>query len=161
MKQVVSNTTPIRYLAEINADYLLPVLFSQVLIPNAVLSELTHPRSPQQVKDLIDSNPDWLKIRSVQIMDDELCILDPGEREAIVLAEASQTPVVLIDEKMARSLAKQRGLNCIGTLRILAEGAKQQQINFFEAIDRLKQTTFRVNPRLLNSVSNSIAGEMA
>jgi predicted nucleic acid-binding protein len=60
MKQVISNTTPIRYLAEIDADYLLPFLFSQVLIPNAVFAELTHPRSPQQVKDLISSNPDWL-----------------------------------------------------------------------------------------------------
>jgi predicted nucleic acid-binding protein len=53
MKQIVSNTTPIRYLAEINADYLLPVLFSQVLIPNAVLSELTHPRvNPRLLKSV-------------------------------------------------------------------------------------------------------------
>ena len=154
MKPVVSNTTPIRYLAEIDADYLLPLLFSQVLIPNAVFKELTHPRSPQQVKNLIDINPDWLEIKTVQIMDDDLLsILDPGEREAIVLAEEYQIPGILLDEKMARSIAKQRGLNCIGTLRILAEEAKQQKINFLEAIDRLKQTTFRVNPRLLNSIS--------
>ena len=50
-------------------------------------------------------------IRSIQIMDDELCILDPGEREAIALAEVSQIPVILLDEKMARSIAQQRGLS--------------------------------------------------
>lgn len=80
MKQVVSNTTPIRYLVEIDADYLLPFLFSQVLIPNAVLTELTHPKTPQKVRDLISSTPNWLEIQSALMINDELSILDPGSR---------------------------------------------------------------------------------
>ena len=59
---------------------------------------------------------------------------------------------ILLDEKAARDIAVQRGLRCIGTLRILGEGAKQEQIDLRHAIDRLRQTTFRVHPDLLKQV---------
>ncbi|MCP4367374.1 MAG: DUF3368 domain-containing protein, partial [Deltaproteobacteria bacterium] len=45
-----------------------------------------------------------------------------------------------------------RGLRCIGTLRILADGAQQGQIDLRNAIERLRQTTFRVRPDLLERV---------
>ena len=64
------------------------------------------------------------------------------------------TIVLLISNMMvmARDVAAQRGLRCIGTLRILAEGAKQGQIDLRNAIERLRQTTFRAHPDLLERV---------
>ena len=52
MKRVVSNATPIRYLAEIQALHLLPHLFGHVVIPIAVEQELTHRHAPQCVRIL-------------------------------------------------------------------------------------------------------------
>jgi predicted nucleic acid-binding protein len=152
MKRVVSNATPLRYLAEIGALQLLPYLFGNVVIPTAVEQELTHRHAPECVRNVILSPPEWLDIRAIQQADARLATLDPGEREAITLASELGIDIVLLDEKMARDVSTQRGLRCIGTLRILAEGAKQGQITLRDAIERLRRTTFRVHPALLDRV---------
>lgn len=152
MRWVVSNATPIRYLAEIDALHLLSHLFGHVVIPTAVAQELTHRHAPQFVQKVIVSLPEWLSIQTVQQTDARLTALDPGEREAILLAGEIGVNIILLDEKTARDAAVQRGLRCIGTLRILAEGAKQGQIDLHNAIKRLCQTTFRVHPDLLKRV---------
>lgn len=157
MKSVVSDATPIRYLTEIRAIRLLPYLFEKVFIPNAVFRELTHRRTPKSVHDFIMSLPEWLEVRTVIRTDLSLSTLDPGEQEAILLADEIRAEAILLDEKAARSAAEQRGVRCIGTLRVLSEGAKEGQINIHQAISRLKQTTFRANPALFErAVSGSL-----
>ena len=152
MKRVVSNATPLRYLAEIRALHLLPHLFGQVVIPKAVEYELTHRHAPECIRTVIESPPEWLHVHQTHHADPNLGFLDPGEREAILLAEEIGVHIVLLDEKMARDVSTQRGLRCIGTLRILAEGAKRGQIDLCDAIERLRRTTFRVHPALLERV---------
>jgi predicted nucleic acid-binding protein len=152
MMRVVSNATPLRYLAEIGALHLLPHLFEHVVIPTAVEQELTHRHAPECIRAVIESPPKWLHIQAIQEDDTSLAALDPGEREAIILAGEIGVHHVLLDEKMAREVSTQRGLRCIGTLRILAEGAKAGQINLHGAIERLRRTTFRVRPVLLERV---------
>ena len=78
MRGIVSNATPIRYLAEIDALHLLPHLFGHVVIPTAVAQELTHPHAPQCVRTVIMSPPDWLRIQTVQQTDPRLVALDLG-----------------------------------------------------------------------------------
>lgn len=152
MKRVVSNATPIRSLAEIQALHLLPHLFGHIVIPKAVERELTHRHAPQCVRTVLLSPPEWLDIQFIHQDDPSLAVLDPGEREAIILAGELGINIVLLDERIARDVAAQRGLNRIGTLRILAEGAKQGQIDLQNALERLRQTTFRVHPNLLGKV---------
>lgn len=57
---VVSDTSPINYLVLIQAIELLPKLFGKVVIPQAVLYELRQKRTPEAVKNWIDSRPNWL-----------------------------------------------------------------------------------------------------
>ena len=45
------------------------------------------------------------------------------EQEAILLADEIRAEAILLDEKAARNAAEQRGVRCIGTLRVLSEGA--------------------------------------
>lgn len=148
MRPVVSDATPVRYLTEIRAVQILPYLFEKVFIPDAVFRELTHRRTPKMVHDFIISSPEWLEVQTVRSTDQSLSALDPGEQEAILLADEIQAEAVLLDEKAARNAAEQRGIRCIGTLRILSDGAKQGQISIHEAINRLRQTTFRAKPAL-------------
>ncbi|MCB2262870.1 MAG: hypothetical protein LGR52_08040, partial [Candidatus Thiosymbion ectosymbiont of Robbea hypermnestra] len=150
MKRVVSDATPIRYLVEIGEINVLPRLFGKVFIPTAVLRELRHSCTPEIVHKFMLSSPDWLEVKAVGNMgqDQGLSSLDSGEREAILLTDEIGAEGVLLDERAARNAADQRGVRCIGTLRVLSEAAKQGHIEIHEAIGRLKRTTFRAHPAL-------------
>lgn len=156
MKFVVSNATPIRYLAEIEVVEILPYLFQRVVIPSMVLQELTHEHTPKIVRNFIVSHPEWLEIRNVKSKDNTLNTLDPGEQEAISLAGEIQAKTILLDDKDARCIAEQKGFYCVGTLGILAEAAKKNKIDILHAIALLKQTKFRAKPQLFQQVIDDV-----
>ncbi len=54
---IVSDTSPINYLVLIQEIELLPKLFGEVVIPQAVLDELKQTRTLEAVKNWIDSKP--------------------------------------------------------------------------------------------------------
>jgi predicted nucleic acid-binding protein len=64
--------------------------------------------------------PTWLKIYSVTLTADVILErLHSGEREAILLAEELKANLIILDEKAARQIARERGLNLTGLLGIL------------------------------------------
>ena len=65
---VVADTTPLNYLILIEQTQLLPCLYGQVLIPPAVLIELSDPRSPNLVRQWIAQSTEWLQVRSPRFM---------------------------------------------------------------------------------------------
>lgn len=54
---IVSDTSPINYLVLIQEIELLPKLFGEVVIPQAVLDELKQTGTLEAVKNWIDSKP--------------------------------------------------------------------------------------------------------
>ena len=151
---VVSNTSPLNYLVLIELQQLLPALFSRVLVPEAVLWELRSPAAPAQIGAWLDTSPDWLESRVAADIPTELRQLGPGEREAIVLAESVDDGLVLLDERRARGMARQRGLAVTGTLGVLDLAAARGLVDLADACDRLARTNFRGSPRLLRSLLN-------
>ena len=65
--------------------------------------------------------------------------LHEGEREAIALAK-EQAAQLLIDERRARQIASNEGVEVIGTLRILDDAKRLQLINFTRPITAQMQT---------------------
>jgi predicted nucleic acid-binding protein len=47
---IISDTTPLRYLIEIEATYILERLFGEVLIPEKVAEELQRPKTRKRSK---------------------------------------------------------------------------------------------------------------
>jgi len=78
--------------------------------------------------------------------------LDLGEQAAIALAQQLNADFLIIDERLGRRFAQQRGLQVIGILGILTEAAKLGLIDLSTAIDRLQQTNFRVSQRLIQNL---------
>ncbi|MEC4815378.1 MAG: DUF3368 domain-containing protein [Scytonema sp. PMC 1069.18] len=150
---VVSDTSPLCYLVLIDLIDLLPELYGKVMIPQAVLNELSVPQAPEAVQAWIAQPPAWLEVQSVENpLDVELIQLDLGEQEAIALAEQLGADLIIVDDRDARRIALQRGLNVIGLLGILGIATQQNLINFSLAIGRLQQTTFRPSPVLIESL---------
>lgn len=85
---VVSDASPLNYLFLIGYQDVLPTLFGQIIIPQAVLNELQHAKTPQKINNWIITKPDWLEVRNAQTSPPHtLQNLDYGEREAIFLEE--------------------------------------------------------------------------
>lgn len=150
MTIVVSDTSSICYLLLIDQIDLLPQLYGNVTIPQAVSEELAAASSLAVLQNWIGQPPNWLEIRRVELLlDPTLEKLDPGEQEAIFLGEQLRADLVVLDDKAARQIAQARGLKIIGLLGILRDAARAGLIELKPTIERLQNTDFRVAPSLL------------
>ncbi len=148
---VIADTSPLNYLVLIGEADLLHHLYSRVLIPQAVLSELQHPEAPAAVVQWLRRRPEWLEVRQVAVRPEEsIGELDAGEREALALAEEHRPDVLLlIDEETGRLEARRRNIRTTGTLGVLDDGAGRGLVDLSAAIDRLGNTNFRAADSLL------------
>lgn len=151
---VVADTSPINYLLLINQIDLLPRLFQQIIIPDVVRDEMLDPDAPPILQEWIANPPSWLTIQPVPVLDTTLHGLDPGEQAAITLTQTLSADLLIIDERLGRQIAEERGIAIIGTLGILDDAANQGLINLAEAIAQLQQTNFRVSRRIIQALLN-------
>jgi predicted nucleic acid-binding protein len=148
---VVSDTSPLNYLIQIDHVEVLHKLYEQVLLPQEVREELLAHPAPCKVRDWAIHPPIWLQIRSASSAGiPGLDKLDAGERAAIALAVETHADRILIDERKARLIAEDRfNLNVTGTLSVLVEAHRAGFLNAYEAFDRLLRTTnFYCSPQL-------------
>src|SRR5690242_3683282 len=117
---VVADTSPLNYLVLIEAVDVLKPLYSRVLVPKTVASELQAGNTPATVRAWIARPPEWCEIRPDPDSDPKLEFLDPGERAAITLAMAVRADRLLMDEWDGRAEAERRHLYVTGTLGVLA-----------------------------------------
>lgn len=150
---VISDTTPLNYLALIGQQELLARLFGRVIIPQAVWTELQAGGAPESVRSWITSAPEWLEVRRANLPEDaSLSMLDPGEQEAILLAQELRADLLLIDDRDGRLEATRRNIAVVGTLGILDKAAERDWLDLPEALARLQQTSFRSAPELIHSL---------
>ena len=98
---VISDTSPVRYLVLIGQADLLPALYTEVLIPEAVAEELNQPATPEPVRRWIAHRPSWLQVVPVTTgrAPVSLADLDLGEHDAILLALHLKADLVLMDDR--------------------------------------------------------------
>ncbi len=143
----VSNTTPLRYLIEIEKVHILESLFGRVFIPEKVAEELQRPKTPQKVKDWMQSRPHWLEVKKA-----DLSIFTPqkkindGEHEAFALALMLKADAVLIDDKDALPEARRLNLQTISLFTILERAAARDLIVLPQTVDEMRKTSFRLPP---------------
>ena len=146
---VVSDTTPINYLVLIGQVDLLSQLFEKVIIPDAVLQELSAIRAPDLVKSWVANLPAWIEVRRCKHLDATIQ-LDAGETGAISLALELGASSVLMDERRGRYAAQSRGLAVIGTLTILELADERGLVRFEDAVQQLQQTNFHLGVLVMN-----------
>ena len=129
---VVADTSPIHYLVLIEAVGILPRLYDRVVLPSVVLAELTHRNAPSPVRTWADALPPWAEVRMAAQVD-LIGMLDPGEAEAIALAQELKADSLLLDEAEARQEARRLGLPVSGTVGVLEKAADRGLIDLAEA----------------------------
>ena len=132
---------------------IIPKLYGSVIIPTEVHAELLADDAPIVVRAWAKSLPEWVKVQTplVSLRDDPRWMaLDLGERAALVLATSLHPSLLLIDERAGSAIARKLGLSTTGTLGVLDEAARRGLIHLPDAINRLKQTSFRYPKPLVN-----------
>ena len=120
---VVSDSTPLISLMKASQLDILEKLFGNVLIPEAVFSELTANDAFPEEAALIQKS----KSIKVVVVSDHKAVsllqratgLDCGESEAIVYADDAHADLLLMDEVQGRKVAKSMGLPIMGSVGIL------------------------------------------
>lgn len=158
---IVANAGPLIALAWLGQLDLLRRLFGEVCVPSAVWDE-TVGQSPDPAQAQAITRSRW--IRKVQVQNSLAVILlldelDPGESEAIVLAQELRAARLLMDERLGRRKAVQSGLKVTGTLGILVMA---KRVGFVPEVkpllDRLKEMPLYMSNQLYEEIL-CLAGE--
>ena len=75
-----------------------------------------------------------------------------GEAEAIAIATSVHADAVLIDERKATVVARDRGLVVTGTLGVLVLAADSNLVDLEASIRRLLDTNSRASPALIDDI---------
>ena len=152
---VIADTSPLNYLVLIRQIELLPRLFTEVFVPEAVIDELCHPETPAEVRRWAASIPAWVRrvVDAPSETDPTLDRLGRGERAAILFAKERRPDVLLIiDEARGRRAATEHQIPVIGILGILDLASQENWIRLPVVLSQLQRTSFRAAPGLIASL---------
>lgn len=160
---VVSDTTPLVTLMKADRLDILLRLFGEVLIPEAVFSELTANKTFREEADLIRKSS---YIRVVKVRDENKVSflqratgLDLGESEAIIYADEAKADLLLMDEKAGRKVAQNMKLPITGSIGVLIRAFQAGIITAAEAddaFDRLRQNNLHISENLIQKALDLI-----
>jgi len=127
----VADTAPINYLVLIKEIELLPKLYREVAVHQAVLRQLLASGSPVAVRTWVENKPAWFRIEPVsgEGLSQTAEFLDAGEREAIALARAIRAELLIIDERAGRREAQRPNLQVTGTLGVLLAASARGMVD--------------------------------
>lgn len=125
MRVVISDTSPVRALANPGLLNLLQILYDEVILPRAVALELSQAPAGHFVISLDDlAGFRYLKVQEVAESSELarfLVELDRGESEALALAIELEADLILMDERAGRAVARREGVEVIGVLGVILE----------------------------------------
>jgi len=139
---IISDTSPISNLVQVQKLNILQQLFQKIIIP---------PYVDKEIKELskfginLDEylNADWIEIHYpsnlefVRKLEEEL---DKGESQAIAIYKELEAELLIIDERLGSKIAKNHGVETIGLVGCLIAAKRQQIINLvIPLIDELEE----------------------
>ncbi|POQ98384.1 hypothetical protein AU468_13595 [Alkalispirochaeta sphaeroplastigenens] len=158
MKLVV-DASPLIALAGIGRLELLRALFPEIMVPDAVLLEISKDDKPYSRELLRRFRKDKMSATNRVAVDFLQNDLGYGESEAIVLAIEHQA-VLLVDDLKARRFAQSENISILGTIGVLLQGKKTGRIvSVRDDLDQLMSNDIRIGNDLYRHAL-SVAGEI-
>ena len=155
-ERVISNASPLVFLAKIGRLELLVDLFAEVLIPSGAWDEATRKQDTvtHSLYALKESgNLTVFSIKNEVVVSAMIGRLHKGEVEAIVGAGEMAIQKVILDDGYARGKAKQLGLDVTGTLGLLIAGYRQGLVDDLHTeIEGLMRIGFRISDSIVKQV---------
>ena len=153
---VVSDSTPLITLMKAGKLGILNDMFGEVLVPEAVFSEVTSNISFSSEADLIQ-NSEYIRVVKVENRQQVLLLqratgLDLGESEAIIYADEAKADLLLMDEAAGRRVALNMNLPMTGSVGLFIRAFQSGLITTDEAdeaFDRIKRSRRHISEKLI------------
>ena len=145
---VVSDATPLNALVRLGAVVILREIYGQVVIPTAVEKELSHEKTPSEIREWMANRPPWLIVKSPSHPDTSLAS-GAGECEALCLAIELKPDFLLVDDKEARVAARRLAIPVIGTVGILELATIKGLIELRPALNQLSEIGFFIDDEIV------------
>lgn len=150
---IVSNSSPLIYLAKLNKLRLLKDFFGEVAVPEKVWEEVAEKGKEENFPDAFAvesaAGEEWLKVKKVKnVKKLEDFGIDEGEAEALSLAFELGVKEIMIDQTHARLAAKALGLQPRGTIFVLLRALKKGIVtyeDYLEDLESLVKANFRMS----------------
>ena len=103
---IIADSGPLISLAVIDQLILLKKLYPRIIIPPAVWHEVTVKGKNLPGAEAVSQQP-WIEIQTpdLKTLQPLSIITDPGEAEAIALAQTIKNSIILLDDSQARRIA--------------------------------------------------------
>jgi uncharacterized protein len=160
LAETICNTSPLQYLHQLGVLHILPALAKTITVPASVEEELRVGLGlGLSLPDL--KRLDWITVRrpssspALPLVTD----LGPGEREVLALALETPDSVCVLDDALARQVARTLQLRVTGTLGVLIDAKRAGIIsNVRPLLDQLDGLGFRLSAHTRTAVLE-LAGE--
>ena len=150
---IISDSSTLIILSDLNRFNLLCNLFSQIIIPNAVYQEIN------AKKEIILPNfIEVCEVKNSEMVKNLNMLLDLGESQAIALALEMNLKLI-IDEKKGRKIAINQGIKIIGLLGIIYLNIKKEFITKNEAkvfLNNAIKNGYRISQKLINDMFDKL-----
>jgi len=146
---IVSDSTTLIILLDLDRMDLLSNLFPKIIVPKAVYQEITF-KKPIKESHFIAVK----QAQNSEILDTLTMMLDQGESEAIALA-LEMNMKLIIDEKKGRKIAMNQGIEIIGLLGIIYLNIIKGFLNIAQAKTFLASAIhqgYRINQKLVDDM---------
>lgn len=158
--RVIADTSALVYLHRIGQLHLLKEYYREILVPSAVAAELEQGKSKGAVVPSLD-NYTWIEVKEVQYSKVIPLVTDlgPGELEVILLGIEIKDSLVILDDLMARRVARMMDLKVIGILGIILKAKREGRIDSMsQALESLQQQGMWISEALARQLIKA-AGE--
>jgi len=162
LPEIICNTSPLQYLHQLGVLHVLPALAKPITVPPSVQEELRIGRElGLNLPDL--RSLDWIVVRlpSSSVALPLVTDLGPGEREVLALALETPGSICVLDDALARQVARTLQLRFTGTLGILIDAKRAGLLVAIRPLlEQLDALGFRLAAHTRTAVLK-LAGELA
>ena len=153
---VVSDTSTITNLHQVDRLDLLRSLYGTIIIPPGVRRELYRIEGQHAELEKLD----WIRTeypKNHSLITELLEELDLGESEAIALAIELKAKYLVIDEYKGRAIAEMKGVRIVGLLGVLIAAKKSGHLEAIRPlIEKIQSNGFRLNRGLIDKVLTAL-----
>ena len=157
--KIVINASPLILLFKSNLESILPQLFTEIIVPEAVWDEVLRGGGIASQK-LQSYESNWITRGSIKISDEVLIWnLGDGESEVLSWAYNNKDFRAVIDDRAARNCAKTLAIQTLGTGGILVLAKKRNLIKSVgEALEKLQNVGLYISDEIIEMLKQQ-AGE--